>query len=174
ERDAAKDAGEALVKLDAQIAEMAKSAEGSGGDLAELKAKRAHLVDAAMKPETRAERDTINVELAQLNEKLAGFPKPEVVFAGTVYYGVGEFRGRGADGGNPRPIHLLSRGQVTQPGPEVGPGALTMLSFRPARFALPKDTPEGERRAALARWITDPQNPLAWRSIVNRVWQYHF
>jgi hypothetical protein len=29
-------------------------------------------------------------------------------------------------------------------------------------------------RAALARWITDEQNPLTWRSIVNRVWQYHF
>jgi len=34
--------------------------------------------------------------------------------------------------------------------------------------------PEGERRAALARWLTDPKNPLTWRSIVNRVWQYHF
>jgi hypothetical protein len=56
----------------------------------------------------------------------------------------------------------------------MGPGALSMLSFQPARFALPKDAPEGERRAALARWITDPQNPLTWRSIVNRVWQYHF
>jgi hypothetical protein len=39
---------------------------------------------------------------------------------------------------------------------------------------LPKDAPEGERRAALAHWISDPRNPLTWRSIVNRVWQYHF
>ena len=30
------------------------------------------------------------------------------------------------------------------------------------------------RRMALARWITDPDNPLAWRVIVNRVWQHHF
>jgi uncharacterized protein DUF1553/uncharacterized protein DUF1549/cytochrome c len=177
ERDAAKDAGEEMVKLDAQIAEMAGKAKetgGSGGELAEMRAKRAQLIDAAMKPETRKERDTINVEIAQLNERLVGFPKPEVVFAGTVYYGVGDFRGTGADGGKPRPIHQLFRGQVTQPGPEVGPGALTMLSFRPARFVLPKDAPESARRAALAHWITDPQNPLTWRSIVNRVWQYHF
>src|SRR4030095_6821176 len=34
--------------------------------------------------------------------------------------------------------------------------------------------PEAERRAALARWITDPRNGLTWRSIVNRVWQDHF
>ena len=33
---------------------------------------------------------------------------------------------------------------------------------------------EGNRRAALAEWITDPRNALAWRSIVNRVWHYHF
>jgi hypothetical protein len=37
----------------------------------------------------------------------------------------------------------------------------------------PRDD-EGQRRAALARWITDPRHPLTWRSIVNRVWQYHF
>ena len=33
---------------------------------------------------------------------------------------------------------------------------------------------ESARRAALARWITDPKNMLTRRSIVNRVWSYHF
>jgi hypothetical protein len=33
---------------------------------------------------------------------------------------------------------------------------------------------EGERRAALAQWVSDSRNPLTWRSIVNRVWQHHF
>jgi hypothetical protein len=33
---------------------------------------------------------------------------------------------------------------------------------------------EGARRAALAKWLTNPANPLTWRSIVNRVWHYHF
>jgi len=174
ERDAAKDAGDAVAQLDAQISETAKKAAGNGGELAGMKAKRAQLIDAAMKPEIRSERDGINAELAQLNEKLAGFPKPEVIFAGTVHYGTGDFRGTGADGGKPRPIYLLARGQVTYPGREIGPGSLSMLSFQPARFALPKDAPESARRAALARWITDPRNPLTWRSIVNRVWQYHF
>ena len=31
-----------------------------------------------------------------------------------------------------------------------------------------------DRRAALARWLTRADNPLVWRSIVNRVWQWHF
>ncbi len=42
------------------------------------------------------------------------------------------------------------------------------------RFELPTDHTEGARRAALAKWLTAPDNPLTWRVIVNRVWQYHF
>src|SRR6185503_2252737 len=33
---------------------------------------------------------------------------------------------------------------------------------------------EGERRAALAKWISNTNNILTRRSIVNRVWHYHF
>src|SRR5204863_5551971 len=43
-----------------------------------------------------------------------------------------------------------------------------------AAFRLPPGHAEGRRRAALADWIAAPENPLTWRSIVNRVWQYHF
>ena len=173
ERDAAKAAGEAVTKLDANIAEAAKQPHKEA-EVKALRAKRTQLVDTAMKPETRAERDAYNVELTQLAKELATFPKPEAVYAGTVHYGNGNFSGTGAQGGKPRPIYLLARGQVTTPGREVNPGALSLLSFQTARFALPKDAPEGQRRAALAHWITDKNNPLTWRSIVNRVWQYHF
>jgi cytochrome c553 len=173
ERDATKAAGEAVTKLDAQIAEATKKPNNEV-EVKALRAQRAQLVDATMKPETRAEREAYNVELAQLSKDLAAYPKPEIVYAGTVHYGTGTFGGTGANGGKPRPIYLLARGQVTTPGREASPGALAMLSFQPARFALPKDAPEGERRAALAHWITDKNNPLTWRSLVNRVWQYHF
>ena len=173
ERDAAKEAGEAVVKLDAQISEAAKKPDNST-EVTELKSKRTQIVDAAMKPETHADRDKYNLELAQLNTELSKFPKPEIVYAGTVHYGTGMFTGTGESGGKPRPIYVLARGQVTTPKNEVSPGALSILNFQPARFAISKDAPEGERRAALAHWITDKQNPLTWRSIVNRVWQYHF
>jgi hypothetical protein len=73
----------------------------------------------------------------------------------------------------PRPIHLLQRGEVTQAREQVQPRPLSCIqSVSP--FALPTDSPEGQRRAALARWLTDPENGLAWRSIANRVWHYHF
>jgi phage tail protein X len=39
---------------------------------------------------------------------------------------------------------------------------------------FPNTDDESQRRAALAHWIADPANVLTWRSIVNRVWHYHF
>jgi hypothetical protein len=43
-----------------------------------------------------------------------------------------------------------------------------------SRFDLPANADESDRRVALARWLVDKRNPLTWRSLVNRVWQYHF
>jgi mono/diheme cytochrome c family protein len=77
-------------------------------------------------------------------------------------------------GGTPRPIHVLSRGNVLAPTHEVGPGALALVDGLESRFDLSPDHAEGDRRAALARWLADPKNPLTWRSIVNRIWHYHF
>ena len=55
---------------------------------------------------------------------------------------------------------------------EVGPGFLTLIDpSTPEIKAAEKST---GRRTALANWITRPDNQLATRVIVNRVWQYHF
>jgi cytochrome c553 len=74
----------------------------------------------------------------------------------------------------PRPIHLLKRGNVEQKGAPVTPGALSLLPGLDHHFGHLKPGDEGSRRAALAQWLTDDANVLAWRSIVNRVWQHHF
>ena len=71
-------------------------------------------------------------------------------------------------------IQVLKRGDIKQPAKEVGPGSINALN---ELFGTPfrvNGESEGERRAALARWITDKNNALTWRSIVNRVWQHHF
>ncbi|HET6409056.1 MAG TPA: DUF1553 domain-containing protein, partial [Chthoniobacteraceae bacterium] len=143
-------------------------------EVVELKAKRATMLREVLPADAAKQLSDADAELTKLNEESALFPKPSVVYAGTVHRGAGNFKGTGADGGKPRPIFLLSRGQVTQPGKEIVPGALSALSFSPARFSLEPSANEGARRAALAGWITHPGNPLTWRSIVNRVWQYHF
>ncbi len=54
----------------------------------------------------------------------------------------------------------------------IEPGFLSVLDPAPAAIQ-PLATSSG-RRAALARWITSPKNPLTARVIVNRVWQEHF
>jgi len=73
----------------------------------------------------------------------------------------------------PRPIHVLARGDLEQPRQAVAAGALSLLSHLPHRFDRPAAT-DGQRRAALADWIVHPDNGLTWRSIANRVWYHHF
>ncbi len=109
-----------------------------------------------------------------ITRELGALPAQSVAYIGTVHTGVGAFAGTGATGGKPRPIHLLNRGSVTKPGPEIQPGALSAVSGLSPKFDLRADHGEGERRKALALWLSDVKNPLVWRSIVNRVWQYHF
>ena len=73
---------------------------------------------------------------------------------------------------------ILDGGAVDAPGESVTPGVLsatqlpTSSANGPDRYALP-DGIDG-RRLALAEWIVNPDNPLTTRSIVNRVWAYHF
>jgi hypothetical protein len=56
----------------------------------------------------------------------------------------------------------------------MSPGVVPFIGGAAHRFELPEKHDESERRVALAKWITRKDNPLTWRSIVNRVWQYHF
>jgi hypothetical protein len=74
----------------------------------------------------------------------------------------------------PKVVHLLRRGDIDKPVHEVGPGALSAIDALPGRFQLADPNGESARRSALADWLAHPDNPLTWRSIVNRVWHYHF
>lgn len=74
----------------------------------------------------------------------------------------------------PKAVHLLRRGDIRKPVREVGPGALSVIDALPGRFELPDTSRESARRSALADWLAHSDNPLTWRSIVNRVWHYHF
>lgn len=142
--------------------------------LAELQSQLAALYERVVDAETQARWKSVTNLAAETSEKLKAMPKPNVAFIGAIHHGGGAFRGTGPDGGKPRAIHVLARGDVKKPGKLAPPGALSAVNPLPARFAVGSDDPEGARRHALADWITDPRNPLTWRSIVNRVWQYHF
>ena len=75
-------------------------------------------------------------------------------------------------GGVAPATHVLAVGVYNAPREQVQPGFLTLLDAKPASIApLPNST---GRRTALARWLTEPQNPLTARVMVNRIWHYHF
>jgi hypothetical protein len=69
--------------------------------------------------------------------------------------------------------HILQRGNPARPKKEVTPGLPAVLVN--AQPPQPKArTHSTGRRLWLARWLTDPQNPLTARVMVNRIWQSHF
>jgi hypothetical protein len=100
---------------------------------------------------------------------LAALPPPRLVYAAAQDF-VAEGSFRPAKGC--RPVHVLKRGDVRTPLELARPAGLACIGGLEAKFPTTDD--EGRRRAALAKWVSDPRNPLTWRSITNRVWQHHF
>ncbi len=121
-------------------------------------------------PEERGE-----LALAYLKEEhgraLAALPE-----AGRVFAVASEFEAKGnfKPAGKAREVRVLKRGDIHSPGEVATAGALSSVPGLPGRFELGEGHGEGERRAALAEWLTHRENVLTWRSIVNRVWHYHF
>src|SRR5262249_17004941 len=105
-----------------------------------------------------------------LDRQLAAQPPLGVYGAANDFKADGSFK----PAGKPRPIHVLKRGDIKRPGEEALPGALACVPGLEPRFRLADLNHEGSRRAALAHWLTDPNHVLTWRSIVNRIWHYHF
>jgi hypothetical protein len=127
-------------------------------------ARRNAAVDERLDDATRTELRRTTVRITEIDQQLARLPGPALVYAGA----------NPIPANSPRPVYFLHRGSDKTPGDEVAPGALSCLAGLSASFAPIDPADEGARRAALAKWITDPQNPLTARSIANRVWQYHF
>ena len=144
-------------------------------ELATLKSKRQTILKQLVPASVLNRLAAVDRALQQIDRQISRLPRQQQVYAGTVHTGSGAFRGTGSNGGRPREIHLLIRGDVRRPGKLVVPGAVRdIVPGVSARFTRTTDQPEGERRRALAEWILHRDNPLTWRSIVNRVWGYHF
>lgn len=71
--------------------------------------------------------------------------------------------------------HILTGGDAFARGEQVYPGALSVLNERvPALARIRFPSTASRRRSTLAKWISHPDNPLTLRTIVNRIWQWHF
>jgi mono/diheme cytochrome c family protein len=91
----------------------------------------------------------------RLGEQLAALTTSPMVYAGRFTA--------------PEPTHRLHRGDPLQKREAIAPATLTDIG---TRLQLPKDTPEAQRRVALAKWIAE--QPLTPRVMANRLWHYHF
>ena len=74
--------------------------------------------------------------------------------------------------GKPKPLHLLKKGDPRRPGPEVGPGFVSMIPALETPTTPIKEVQN--RRLELAKNLAHPNNPLTARVAVNRIWQQHF
>ena len=134
-------------------------------------------ISAILAAAAQQRTDQQKIELAafylqrQLDELAAALPEQQ-----TIYCGTNQFKASGGlqPAATPRPVHVLHRGEISQPGPLAEPGALDCIADLPGDFALADAFDGSLRRVALADWLADPKNVLTWRSIANRLWQYHF
>ncbi len=72
---------------------------------------------------------------------------------------------------------ILSGGDPFSPADPVTPGVLSALTgFRQGEHQTPVQITDEivGRRLELANWIADAKNPLTTRTIVNRIWLWHF
>jgi hypothetical protein len=125
--------------------------------------------------EQRTDRQRADLAAFVLNLKydrlLAALPPRHFVYAGTSdFQPDGSFK----PAEKPRAVHVLKRGDIHQPADEAAPCGLSMLPEHGGSLDIADLEQEGQRRAALARWISSRDNGLTWRSIANRQWHYHF
>jgi len=108
----------------------------------------------------QAKLKNLRATAAKLDADLKALPEPPKVYAI-----ISEEK--------PPVIKVQRRGNPEDEAQEVTPGAFAWAKHAPASFG-DHQTPEAQRRLALAKWITHPDNPLTARVIVNRLWHHHF
>ncbi|HEY5314506.1 MAG TPA: PSD1 and planctomycete cytochrome C domain-containing protein [Pirellulales bacterium] len=73
-----------------------------------------------------------------------------------------------AESPSPANCSVLNRGELTNKGPEVPRGVLTVLKTVQGSHIPPRQS----GRLQVARWIASSDNPLTARVMVNRVWEH--
>ena len=127
-------------------------------------------------------RTRVSREFAKINEKAAAAKKAADEFDSALP------KVMVMDDATTRPTHILTKGAYEKHGEKVEPGVLSVLhplapvgaasaadisATSSAAKAAPTSQP-AINRLDLAKWLTDPRNPLTARVIVNRHWQQFF
>ena len=86
---------------------------------------------------------------AEVEPRLGALPPPRPCTPARCITARGISRAPAPTAAGPGRFTSCARGDVRSPAQDVGPGTVPIIAGVPARFALPPDAPEGERRAAL-------------------------
>lgn len=116
--------------------------------------------NTALGEKEAAELARLRAELKSLEASLKQVPEPQKVYAVV-------------PSEKPPVLRVQRRGDPEDEGAEVTPASFAWTAHAPAALGG-QDTPEAERRRALAEWIVDPANPLTRRVLANRLWHHHF
>lgn len=144
-------------------------------ELWDLRDQRARIEAEARTPERQTRSEQLKATVRELETRIAAFPVGQLVYAAANRFDPqGQFR---PTEGTPRLIHKLLRGDIGSPAELMRPGMPPLWPGAVAEFELGDAAggeAEGLARARLAEAIASPDNPLLWRSIANRVWQWTF
>ena len=114
----------------------------------------------ATTPEAAQRLAQLGRELAVIDKQIAAVPKLPSAWVGTHQP-------------KPEATFVHKSGDPTKPAGQVVPSSLSVLDQVTPNYALKANADEGERRVALANWITK-DNPITARVLANRLWHYHF
>lgn len=154
----------------------------SRAELAGLREKRA-AIEREFRTEVVIKRlKQIADDLTATQANLQSFPIGPLVYSAAVRFDpAGQFI---ATQGKPREISLLPRGDVGSRGELMTPGMPPIWPSAQHAFPIAErnhdvsgggaTSDESAVRASFATAMTSTDNPLFWRSIANRVWQWTF
>ena len=108
-------------------------------------------------PEAKARVAQLTVERATLQKTVAELSAFPMAYSGRLV--------------PPEETFRLHRGDPMQKREAVAPTSLASFG---STWRLDFNAAEQQRRVQLAKWITDPKNPLTTRVMANRLWHYHF
>jgi hypothetical protein len=139
--------------------EPAKRSEEQKSLVKEFRAQLEKAIEEAPNPQDKAERQGWQNQIEAIKHAM-----PKEPGRGYIWY----------EEGPKAPItKILRRGDPTRPKTEVSPGLPTVLVSHQPALPQPLEKSTG-RRLWLAKWLTQSDNPLVARVIVNRIWQHHF
>jgi len=144
-------------------------------ELWQLRDQRARIEAETRTPERRTRTEQLSAQIREHESRINAFPVGQLVYAAATQFDAqGQLR---PTSGAPRPIHKLLRGDIGSPAELMQPGMPPLWPGAAAEFEISDSAAgeaEGLARARLAEAIASPDNPLLWRSIANRIWQWTF